>query len=80
MGEAERVTGTLRQLAACFTDYRDPDAIEHPVAQLVAQRVCGLALGYEDQECHGLGEKDEGLLRYSHCYWQSAASKRAVDT
>jgi len=52
LGEAERLTGTLHQLAACFTDHRDPDAIEHSVAQLVAQRVYGLALGYEDLNDH----------------------------
>jgi hypothetical protein len=52
LGEAERLTGTLRQLAACFTDHRDPDAIEHTVAQLVAQRIYGLALGYEDLNDH----------------------------
>jgi hypothetical protein len=52
LGEAERLTGTLRQFAACFTDHRDPDAIEHTVAQLVAQRVYGLALGYEDLNDH----------------------------
>ncbi len=52
LGEAERLTGTLRQLAACFTDHRDPDAIEHTVAQLIAQRIYGLALGYEDLNDH----------------------------
>jgi len=52
LGEAERLTGTLRQLAACFTDHRDPDAVEHTVGQLVAQRVHGLALGYEDLNDH----------------------------
>src|SRR5262245_65786782 len=52
LGEAERLTGTLRQLAACFTDHRDPDAIEHTVGELVAQRVYGLALGYEDLTDH----------------------------
>ncbi len=52
LGEAERLTGTLRQLAACFTDHRDPEAIEHTVGQLVAQRVFGLALGYEDLNDH----------------------------
>jgi hypothetical protein len=52
LGEAERLTGTLRQLAACFTDHRDPEAIEHTVPQLVAQRVYGLALGYEDLNDH----------------------------
>ncbi len=52
LGEAERLTATLRQLAACFTDHRDPDAIEHTVRQLVAQRVYALALGYEDLNDH----------------------------
>ena len=52
LGEAERLTGTLRQFAACFTDHRDPEAIEHTVEELVAQRVYGLALGYEDLNDH----------------------------
>jgi hypothetical protein len=52
LGEAERLTGALRQFAACFTDHRDPDAIEHTVLQLVSQRVYGLALGYEDLNDH----------------------------
>src|SRR5258708_13058799 len=46
--EVEKRTGILRQFAACFTDYRNPDLITHPVQELVAQRVYGLALGYED--------------------------------
>src|SRR6516162_8770646 len=52
LGEAERLTGTLRQFAACFTDHRDPEAIEHTVGELVAQRVYALALGYEDLNDH----------------------------
>ena len=27
--EMEHITGILRQFAACFTDHRDPDLIEH---------------------------------------------------
>jgi hypothetical protein len=50
--EVERRTGIVRQFAACFTDYRDPDLIEHTVAQLVGQRVFGLAMGYEDLNDH----------------------------
>jgi hypothetical protein len=42
----------LRQFAACFADYRNPDLIEHTVKELVAQRVYGLALGYEDLNDH----------------------------
>jgi hypothetical protein len=46
--EVELRTGIIRQFAACFTDHRDPDLIEHRVEELLAQRVYGLALGYED--------------------------------
>ena len=50
--EVEKRIGILRQFAACFTDYRNPDLIEHTVEELVAQRVYGLALGYEDLNDH----------------------------
>src|SRR5258708_28068745 len=50
--EVEQRTGILRKFAACFTDYRNPEAIEHPVEDLVAQRVYGLCLGYEDLNDH----------------------------
>jgi hypothetical protein len=46
--EVEVRTGILQQFAACFTDHRDADLIEHTADDLVAQRVYGLALGYED--------------------------------
>ena len=48
----EHKTGIVRQLAACFTDHRRPDRVEHTVAELVSQRVYGLALGYEDVNDH----------------------------
>ena len=50
--EVEAATGIVRRLAACFVDYRTPAAIEHSVSELVAQRVFGLALGYEDLNDH----------------------------
>jgi len=50
--ETELRTGILRRLAEQFTDYRDPERIEHSVAELVAQRVLGIALGYEDLNDH----------------------------
>ena len=40
------------RFAALFTDHRDPEAIEHPVLDLLRQRVYGLALGYEDLNDH----------------------------
>ena len=36
------------QVAACFTDHRDPRRIRHSLRKLVAQRIIGIALGYED--------------------------------
>lgn len=50
--EVEQRTGIIRQFAACFADYRDPELVEHTVEQLVAQRTYGLALGYEDLNDH----------------------------
>jgi hypothetical protein len=50
--EVEERTGILKQFAACFTDHRDPKLVEHTVAELVGQRVYGLALGYEDLNDH----------------------------
>lgn len=50
--ETERLTGIIRQFSSCYTDHRDPDRIEHTVEQLIAQRVYGLALGYEDLNDH----------------------------
>jgi hypothetical protein len=56
--EVDKRIGLMQQFAGCFTDYRDPDLIEHPVEQLVAQRVYGLALGYEDLNDHEQLRKD----------------------
>jgi len=50
--EVEKRTGIIGQFASCFTDYRDAEMVEHTVAELVAQRIYGLALGYEDLNDH----------------------------
>src|SRR5215469_9435744 len=50
--EVEKRTDIIGQFAGCFTDFRDPELIEHTVAELVGQRVYGLALGYEDLNDH----------------------------
>ena len=44
--------GLTRRLATCFTDARNQDYVEHSLESLVAQRVHGLALGYEDLNDH----------------------------
>jgi hypothetical protein len=50
--EVDRRLRLTERLAACFTDYRRADQVEHQVSELVAQRVYGLALGYEDLNDH----------------------------
>ena len=44
--------GLSRQAAACFTDGRRQDRVEHSVETLLAQRIHGIALGYEDLNDH----------------------------
>ena len=59
--EVDRCIGLLDRLADCFADYRNPESIEHSVRELVAQRVYGLALGYEDLNDHDGLRKDSTL-------------------
>jgi hypothetical protein len=48
----------LPRLAECFLDGRNRKQIEHTVAEMLAQRVYGLALGYEDLNDHEQLRKD----------------------
>src|SRR5437879_5285984 len=50
--QADRKIGLLRRVAGCFTDYRQPERIEHRLEEMLAQRIYGLALGYEDLNDH----------------------------
>jgi len=50
--EADRRLGLLDALDRCLPDPRDPDLITHPQRALLAQRVFGLAAGYEDLNDH----------------------------
>ena len=52
LGATDRAIGLVRRFAACFTDDRSPDRVEHGLATLVGQRVFALALGYEDLVDH----------------------------
>src|SRR6266705_2324468 len=57
----EERTGIVRRFAGCFEDYRRPDRIEHPLLDLILQRVFGLALGYEDLNDHDELRRDPML-------------------
>jgi hypothetical protein len=50
--QVDRRLGFLRRLAGCFTDFRSPWLTQHGVEPMLAQRVYGLALGYEDLNDH----------------------------
>ena len=51
----------LERLAGCCSEYRNPEAIEHSVRSLVAQRVFALVLGQEDLTDHDVLCKDSVL-------------------
>ena len=38
----------LARFSQCFLDARNPALVQHPVEQMLAQRIYALALGYED--------------------------------
>ena len=44
--------GISRTLASCFHDHRDPRFTEHSLRELLAQRLLGVAAGYEDLNDH----------------------------
>jgi hypothetical protein len=50
--EVEKRTGLIAGLAQCFSDYRDKRWVEHTVEELLAQRLFGTCLGYEDLNDH----------------------------
>ena len=52
LGETDRAIQLTARFAACFTDARMPDLVEHAVGTMVLQRVVGIALGYEDLNDH----------------------------
>jgi hypothetical protein len=52
LGQADRAIRLTERFAACFTDGRAAELVEHQVTTLVMQRVIGIALGYEDLNGH----------------------------
>ena len=52
LGEVESRHGIIEELSECFNDGRDQRYVEHSVKELLAQRINGIALGYEDLNDH----------------------------
>jgi hypothetical protein len=52
LGAVNRAIGLVGRLAGCFADWRCQELVEHSVETMLMQRICGLALGYEDLVDH----------------------------
>jgi hypothetical protein len=52
LGATDRTIGLVGRFAACFVDGRAQAQVEHTIEAMVAQRVFGIALGYEDLVDH----------------------------
>jgi hypothetical protein len=66
----DRAIGQIDRLARCFIDRRSQADIEHSVRTLVAQRVLGIAAGYEDLNDHDALRSDP--------LWAAAVGKLEV--
>ena len=62
--ETDQRLNLLSRFSQCFLDGRDVSRVEHTVAQMLTQRVYGLAMGYEDLNDHEQLRRDPlmGLL------------------
>ena len=49
LGATDRAIGPVARFATCFADDRAQAQVEHTIAAMVAQRVFGITLGYEDR-------------------------------
>lgn len=52
LGDINRSRRVIERFSECFTDYRDMDRVDHKLEELLAQRIYGIALGYEDLNDH----------------------------
>src|SRR5450755_4417389 len=50
--QTDKRLNLLSRLAECFLDSRNQKQVEHSILEMLAQRIYGLALGYEDINDH----------------------------
>src|ERR1700688_1460705 len=79
--EADRKINLLGRLSACFIDGRSPLLVRHRLSEMLAQRIYGLALGYEDLNDHEQLRSDPllGLLSGKRELDQSLAGKSTLN-
>ena len=56
--QTDKLLNLIPRLGKCFLDGRNQSLVEHSVAEMLSQRVYGLALGYEDLNDHEQLRKD----------------------
>jgi hypothetical protein len=56
--QTDKCLHLLPRLAQCFLDGRNQNLVEHTIQEMLAQRIYGLALGYEDINDHEQLRKD----------------------
>ncbi len=61
LAELDRKLQITSRFAKCFQDHRDSSYVEYSVHQLLAQRVYGIGLGYEDVNDHDKLRYDPAL-------------------
>ena len=79
--QTEKRISLLKRLTACFTDCRRADRVEHRLEEMLAQRIYGLALGYEDLNDHEQLRHDPllGVLAGKKQIGQSLAGKSTLN-
>ena len=77
--ETDKRLNLLPRLAECFLDGRKQPLVEHSIQEMLAQRIYGLALGYEDLNDHEQLRKDPlfgsagGHGGAGHDHWRARA-------
>ena len=81
LGQTDKRLNLLPRLAECFLDGRNQKQVEHSVREMLAQRIYGLALGYEDINDHEQLRNDPvfGILAGRHELGQPLAGKSTLN-
>ncbi len=85
MAELDRKLKITSRFAECFRDYRDLSYIDYSVHKLLAQRVYGIILGYEDVNDHDKLRYDPALaiplgkLNFIESNQRSLAGKSTIN-
>jgi hypothetical protein len=79
--EVDRRINLFQRLAGCFFDGRSPLLVRHPLPEMLAQRIYGLTLGYEDLNDHDELRRDPllGLVSGKRSLEEELAGKSTLN-